>query len=181
MKRLALRNQLVLFWPDALTEKPQSWLENASRFIGKNSFRPPLFFHLVWKTAKNNWNCLYLQMNPDSQYTSIVISPLNALMDDQVGQLAKHNISSIAVLTKELLTTARSKNYDVIFTSPEFCIQDCFRDFLLNIADRVCVIAIDEAQATNKPRSFQFPSVQSPQCPAPTSRPEILCAEWSSV
>ncbi|KAF8153870.1 P-loop containing nucleoside triphosphate hydrolase protein [Crassisporium funariophilum] len=82
----------------------------------------------------------------------IIISPLNALEEDQASRFQRMGISAIAV-NGETYSQAVHKeiaelNYRVIITSPEMCLEhDHFRQLLSspNFAGNICSIVIDEA------------------------------------
>ena len=83
-------------------------------------------------------------MNPDQKYTAVVISPLNALMQDQISKWNTKGIPCIAVHDAKSAERATQQHFDIAFTSPEYCLTDCFRTTLLAIANKLCVITFDE-------------------------------------
>ena len=89
--------------------------------------------------------CFIIQIQPGQLFTSVVISPLNALMDEQVRKLREQNITSVAVHNKSEADIATRNHFNVIFTSPEFSMQESFRTLLLQTTHKLCVIAFDEA------------------------------------
>ncbi|MBS1626519.1 MAG: RecQ family ATP-dependent DNA helicase [Bacteroidetes bacterium] len=85
----------------------------------------------------------------------IVISPLIALMKDQVENLKKRNITAAAIYSgmsfyevKETLQKAANENYKFLYLSPERLETKLFKEYLpiLNIA----LVAIDEAHCISQ-------------------------------
>jgi ATP-dependent DNA helicase RecQ len=85
----------------------------------------------------------------------VVISPLIALMQDQVKDLQQKNINAIALggqitedVQNEILTDAIALKYQFIYCSPEKLAQQKFQDFLKQIP--VTLFAIDEAHCISQ-------------------------------
>lgn len=60
---------------------------------------PLNFSGLYWSLHKvlGSFVCKF-QLNPEHKHTAIVVSPLKALMHDQVSFLNQHNISAAAIM-----------------------------------------------------------------------------------
>ncbi len=85
----------------------------------------------------------------------IVISPLIALIKDQVEQLNKRNIPALAVYSgmhfmevKKTLQNAAFGNYKFLYVSPERLETDLFKEYLPAI--KPCLIAVDEAHCISQ-------------------------------
>ncbi|MEP7163577.1 MAG: ATP-dependent DNA helicase RecQ [Ferruginibacter sp.] len=85
----------------------------------------------------------------------LVISPLIALMKDQVENLAKKSIPALAVYSgmhyadvKKTLQNAAFGNYKFLYVSPERLETDLFLEFLPAI--KPCIIAVDEAHCISQ-------------------------------
>jgi len=90
-----------------------------------------------------------------SQGICVIISPLIALMQDQVKDLREKNISAVALggqITEEaqndILTEALQGKYQFIYCSPEKLAQKKFQDFLKVLP--VTLFAIDEAHCISQ-------------------------------
>lgn len=90
-----------------------------------------------------------------SEGICIVISPLIALMKDQVAQLNKRNIAAIAIHSglnfREVLMafeSAESGLYKFVYVSPERLQTKMFKSFLQSI--KVSLIAVDEAHCISQ-------------------------------
>ena len=90
-----------------------------------------------------------------SQGICVIISPLIALMQDQVKDLKEKNISAVALggqLTEEaqnnILTDALQGKYQFIYCSPEKLAQNNFQDFLKQLP--IQLFAIDEAHCISQ-------------------------------
>ena len=85
----------------------------------------------------------------------LVISPLIALMQDQVDQLRKRDIKAVAIhsglnhnqIQVELENAAKGR-YKVLYTSPERLLQNSFKNWLKSIP--VSFIAVDEAHCISQ-------------------------------
>src|SRR5688572_10057623 len=85
----------------------------------------------------------------------IVISPLIALMKDQVENLRKRNITALAIHSgmnrKEVISTLRiacNSNCRFLYVSPERLETALFREYLPGLP--VCLIAVDEAHCISQ-------------------------------
>ncbi len=85
----------------------------------------------------------------------LVISPLIALMKDQIENLSKKGIPALAVYSgmhytdvKKTLQNAAFGNYKFLYVSPERLETDLFMEFLPAI--KPCLIAIDEAHCISQ-------------------------------
>jgi ATP-dependent DNA helicase RecQ len=85
----------------------------------------------------------------------IVISPLVALMKDQVENLRKRNITALAIHAgmnrKEVMTTLRvagNSNCRFLYVSPERLETALFKEYLPGLP--VCLIAVDEAHCISQ-------------------------------
>ena len=76
----------------------------------------------------------------------IVVSPINALIDDQIASCAKLNLKA-KKLCSETLTEIIKGDIDLIYSSPECLLSDDFREILLSeiYKGRIMGIAVDEA------------------------------------
>ena len=87
--------------------------------------------------------------------TTIVISPLVALMNDQVAQLQQRNIKAMSITGSlsglELdrqLDNIRYGNYDFVYLSPERLQQEVIQQALKQLP--LCLIAVDEAHCISQ-------------------------------
>lgn len=85
----------------------------------------------------------------------LVISPLIALMKDQIENLERKGISAISIHSgmtypevKKCLEQAAFGNYKFLYVSPERLETDLFEEFLPAI--KPCLIAIDEAHCISQ-------------------------------
>ncbi|MEY3873587.1 MAG: hypothetical protein RL363_308, partial [Bacteroidota bacterium] len=85
----------------------------------------------------------------------VVISPLIALMQDQVKDLKEKNITAVALggqiteeAQNEILTEALAGKFQFIYCSPEKLAQKKFQDFLKQLP--VTLFAIDEAHCISQ-------------------------------
>ena len=85
----------------------------------------------------------------------VIISPLIALMQDQVKDLKEKNITAVALggqiteeVQNEILTDALELKYQFIYCSPEKLVQKKFQDFLKQLP--VTLFAIDEAHCISQ-------------------------------
>lgn len=86
---------------------------------------------------------------------TIVISPLVALMEDQVIQLQKRNISATFINSnitgseiEQRLINARNGMYKLLYCAPERLRTDLFRNELMNL--KIKMVAIDEAHCISE-------------------------------
>ncbi|KAH7917208.1 P-loop containing nucleoside triphosphate hydrolase protein [Leucogyrophana mollusca] len=87
----------------------------------------------------------------------IVISPLNALEQDQAARFRKMNLTAVAVngetYNKNLHNELEKRKHQVIVTSPEMCLKhDQFRQLLSSpaFAQRIAAIIIDEGHCISQ-------------------------------
>ena len=68
-------------------------------------------------------------MEPGKQHTALVISPLNALMDNQVSTWRQRNIKCIALHSnlEAGIAEIKANHYSIVFTSPELVLSAKFR------------------------------------------------------
>ena len=85
----------------------------------------------------------------------LVVSPLIALMKDQVENLQKRGISAAAIYSgmnmkdvHDVLHDAANGIYKFLYLSPERLETAVFREYLLHI--NVCIIAVDEAHCVSQ-------------------------------
>ena len=85
----------------------------------------------------------------------LVISPLIALMKDQVKNLNEKGISALAIHSgmdyKEVKTSlqkASNGNYKFLYVSPERIETSLFKEFLFSL--KICLLAIDEAHCISQ-------------------------------
>ena len=87
-------------------------------------------------------------MFPGKTHRALVISPLNALMQDQVVKWNRHSISSVAIHAEggSNLKKVNLRNYSMAFISPEQALSKAFRKHeTATYKQELCVIAFDEA------------------------------------
>jgi len=89
--------------------------------------------------------------------TTIVISPLKALMDEQVMELKDKGIDAISINSdvsfeeqRELLRSLKDKKPKIIYISPERLFNYFFRAALISSGIKVDLIAIDEAHCISQ-------------------------------
>lgn len=85
----------------------------------------------------------------------LVISPLIALMKDQVENLHKKNIQAVAITSgmsffdvKQTLQQATQGAYKFLYISPERLATNLFKDYLPAL--NICLIAVDEAHCISQ-------------------------------
>ena len=89
-----------------------------------------------------------LQMEPNKQHTALIISPLNALMENQIATLRKLGVTCIALHThsKTDISSLHCSDYRLIFTSPEIALSSKFQSLLhAKLRKFICLVAMDEA------------------------------------
>lgn len=86
---------------------------------------------------------------------TIVISPLVALMEDQVDQLQKRNISATFINSnitgneiEQRLVNARNGMYKLLYCAPERLNTELFKNEMLNL--NIALVAIDEAHCISE-------------------------------
>ena len=79
--------------------------------------------------------------------TTIVISPLISLMNDQCIYLNSKNINSVC-LNSETTYYSSLSNYRIIYTTPEFIINNIYK--FKQIIEYICLFAIDEAHCVSQ-------------------------------
>ena len=142
------------------------YLEILKKYWGYNSFRP-LQYEIIHSVAEEKKDTLGLLPTGGGKSIiyqvpalalpglTLVISPLIALMKDQVENLKKRNIPAAAIhsgLTKEeidlQLSRAAQGRYKLLYLSPERLSTNSFRKIinLLNIS----LIAVDEAHCISQ-------------------------------
>ena len=87
-------------------------------------------------------------MFPGKTHRALVISPLNALMQDQVQKWNLHNITSVAIHATGGydLKTVNLRNFAITFMSPEQALSAQFRKHITaTYKQELSVIAFDEA------------------------------------
>lgn len=85
----------------------------------------------------------------------LVVSPLIALMKDQVEQLNRRNVPAIAIHSglsprevESAFEAARFGRYKFVYISPERLQTNLFKSFLNSVA--ICLIAVDEAHCISQ-------------------------------
>ena len=87
-------------------------------------------------------------MEPGKRHTALVISPLNALMDNQVSTWRQRNIKCIALHSnlEAGIAEIKANHYSIVFTSPELVLSAKFRSQLdAQFRKTLCLVALDEA------------------------------------
>lgn len=88
---------------------------------------------------------------------TLVVSPLIALMKDQVDSLAARNVPAAALTSAigweeqaEVLAGVRAGAYALVFVAPERFRSPRFLDALAELGDRLALLAIDEAHCISE-------------------------------
>ncbi|XP_019858455.1 PREDICTED: uncharacterized protein LOC100633019 [Amphimedon queenslandica] len=97
-----------------------------------------------------------LQGHSSPWFVEIVISPLQALMKDQVKSLQDKGMTAVSVMGREDEETKQgivSGRYQVVFTTPELLLQN--KDWIhvfqsASLTERLIAIVIDEAHCVKK-------------------------------
>jgi len=153
-----------------------------------NSFRSPQLEIITSIQQKNNTLALlptgygksicYQIPGFKSHGYTLVISPLIALMDDQVFHLQQKGIMAIAIHSNKkinqqsFLENFKKNNYKFIYLSPEKLILSKFRQIFIN--NPPALVAIDEAHCFSiwgndfRPIYKQLPNYLSSLSPSPT-------------
>lgn len=89
--------------------------------------------------------------------TTIVISPLKALMDEQVNELKERNIRAISINSdlsfeeqRKLLRSLKEVKPKIIYISPERLFNYFFRSALIASGVKIDLVAIDEAHCISQ-------------------------------
>jgi ATP-dependent DNA helicase RecQ len=89
--------------------------------------------------------------------TTLVISPLKALMNEQVNDLKKRNIPALSLTSdisfqkqRELLRELEQKDFKFIYVSPERLQNYFFRAAILHSKKKIGLIVIDEAHCVSQ-------------------------------
>ena len=144
--------------PDLLSPLRRYWGYDAFRPLQENIVRSLLAGRdtcVVMPTGGGKSLCYQLPaaMSPDK--TVIVISPLIALMEDQVAQLGQMGISAAllnssisAVQQSRVIEKARAGEYRLLYLSPERLAREDTTDWLKGVP--VLFFAIDEAHCISE-------------------------------
>src|SRR4030095_85724 len=88
---------------------------------------------------------------------TLVVSPLIALMKDQVDVLRARGVSAAALTSastpqeqSEILAGVRSRSFRVVYVAPERFRSPRFVDALADVGDRLALLAIDEAHCISE-------------------------------
>ena len=92
---------------------------------------------------------VYKHFNPNENPIVIIITPINALVEDQIKRCAQVGITAVH-LTKENVEVMKHRNFELLFSSPECLLEETFREFLLQLSSRVVGIVIDEVHVVVK-------------------------------
>ena len=89
-----------------------------------------------------------LQVHPNKNHISIVISPLNILMDNQVIIWKQKNIRCVALHSQAArdLPGINLSDYTLILLGPELALSSDFRGKIKSIKNDVCLVTFDEAE-----------------------------------
>lgn len=145
--------------------QPISPQEILKKYWGYNHFRP--LQEDIIQAVLNDEDCLALLPTGGGKSICyqvpalcrsglcLVISPLIALMRDQVAQLRKRGITAFALSSgmtrKELLqvfTLASSSNCKFLYVSPERLESDLFKEYLPGL--QISMVAVDEAHCISQ-------------------------------
>jgi len=83
-----------------------------------------------------------------SNKTTVVISPLISLMNDQCQYLNSKNIKSICLNSESFVDSSAYKDYTLIYTTPEFFTTRI--DAFSHIIDHIGLFAVDEAHCVSQ-------------------------------
>lgn len=96
-----------------------------------------------------------------TQSIVLVISPLIALMEDQVSDLTNLNIPACLVGSTQPDTNIVERicdgEFQLVYSSPEFLQLDIGREMLSGLAGKLTLVAIDEARKYKDPSTNCFP------------------------
>jgi ATP-dependent DNA helicase RecQ len=144
--------------PDLLTPLRRYWGYDAFRPLQERIVRSLLAGRdtcVVMPTGGGKSLCYQLPAAISQDKTVVVISPLIALMEDQVAQLGQMGIpaallnSSIsAVQQSRVIEKARSGGYRLLYLSPERLVREDTNDWLHGVP--VMFFAIDEAHCISE-------------------------------
>jgi ATP-dependent DNA helicase RecQ len=88
---------------------------------------------------------------------TLVVSPLIALMKDQVDALTARGVPAVALTSRDgaeeqrdILEGIRAGQYTLVYVAPERFRSPRFVDAIRSIADRLALIAIDEAHCISE-------------------------------
>lgn len=100
---------------------------------------------------------LYQITSLELEGLTLVISPLIALMEEQVNELNKRGIKSLAlnsnltfVKQREILRDLRNSNYKLIYISPERLQNPFFRACLITSGITISMVVVDEAHCISQ-------------------------------
>ncbi|XP_066925047.1 probable ATP-dependent DNA helicase RecS [Clytia hemisphaerica] len=99
---------------------------------------------------------VYKLFHPDANPIVFVITPINALIQDQIQRCAEIGITGLH-LCQENMEAVKLGNFDILFSSPECLLEEKFRHVLLMLSPRVIGIVIDEVHVVVK---WGLPSTQ---------------------
>lgn len=92
-----------------------------------------------------------------SVYTNgitLVVSPLISLMQDQIISLTRNNISACLVGTaqtdKDIAKKIVAGQYRLVYACPEYIVKSAGRQLLMQLKDRLTLVAIDEAHCVSQ-------------------------------
>ncbi|XP_054990024.1 bifunctional 3'-5' exonuclease/ATP-dependent helicase WRN [Sorex araneus] len=133
-------------------------------YFGHSNFKPVQWkvIHSILKERRDNvvvmatgyGKSLCFQYPPVYEGgTSLVISPLISLMEDQVLQLEMSNIPACflgSAQSKNVITDLKSGKYRIVYITPEFCASylDVLQQLESNIG--ITLIAVDEAHCISE-------------------------------
>ncbi|KAL5007298.1 hypothetical protein ScPMuIL_016104 [Solemya velum] len=104
--------------------------------------------------SKQTRHILHHHPSKGKQFTSLVISPLKSLMQDQVQALRKHNISAYAIhegMEKTDISAIKDGTATVLMASPESVITRHWKELIRDTyGDKLCVVAYDEAHCISE-------------------------------
>ena len=144
--------------PDLLTPLRRYWGYDAFRPLQENIVRSLLSGQdncVVMPTGGGKSLCYQFPAAMSSEKTVIVISPLIALMEDQVAQLGQMGISAgllnssiTAVQQAKVIAKARAGGYRLLYLSPERLAREDTIEWLRGVP--ILFFAIDEAHCISE-------------------------------
>ncbi|XP_033729586.1 ATP-dependent DNA helicase RecQ-like, partial [Pecten maximus] len=93
------------------------------------------------------------RLKPDKDHMCVVVSPLKALIRDQMRSLQDHLVLCSDINPETTLPEIEnilSGNTSVDFTTPEMAVTPRWRDEYAKLQDKICCVAYDEAHCISE-------------------------------